>query len=342
MSNTIQNAVLSNWRGKCSNTGWISGNAVCCPHNGESADKRGRGGVILNADGGVSYACFNCNFKTGYVPGYDLSYKFKKLLRWMGVDDLLIFKLSIDATRERERQELLGLVKQEVKKEEVKTNFKKFSLPPESLDFMAWIEWHTLGDTQYSSGLVKAVEYISRRKIVMPKYKFYWSPSISHKMDHRVIVPFTWKNEVIGYTARAFTDGITPKYYTQVDNGYVFNFDAQQPNWKFVLVAEGIFDALSVDGVAVMRSEITNQQADLIESLDREIIVVPDWNKSGQHLIDAALRNEWSVSFPVWAETCTDINEAVVKYGKLYGIKTIFDGVEHRRLKIELKRRKYS
>lgn len=344
MSNTIQDAVLTNIPAKRANSkGWISFNAVCCHHNGESSDKRGRGGVILNGDGGVSYACFNCNFKTGYVPGYPLSYKFRKLLRWLNVDDLTIHKLAIDALREKERQEMLGLVKPEVKKEEVKTNFKKYPLPPEAMDFMAWIEWYELkGSQSYPPGFIKAVEYVSDRKIVMPSYTFYWSPDIAHKMDHRVIIPFMWKGETIGYTARTFVDGITPKYFNQIDDGYVFNMDMQKNSWQFVLVVEGIFDALSVDGVAVMKSVITNQQAELIESLDREIIVVPDWNKTGQNLIDAALHHGWAVSFPVWAETCVDVNEAVVKYGKLFVMKAILDGVERSKLKIELKRRKFS
>ena len=36
-------------------SGWISYNAPCCHHNGTSADTRGRGGLISNGDGGLSY-----------------------------------------------------------------------------------------------------------------------------------------------------------------------------------------------------------------------------------------------------------------------------------------------
>jgi hypothetical protein len=136
-------------------------------------------------------------------------------------------------------------------------------------------------------------------------------------------------------------DGLLPKYYTEVDSGYVFNIDTQERDWKFVLVGEGVIDALSIDGVACMGSDISKQQIDLIESLDREIIVVPDWNKSGQRLIDVALANKWAVAFPVWAETCEDINEAVKKYGKLFVIKTILDSVERSSLKIQLKRKTF-
>ena len=48
----------------------------------------------------------------------------------------------------------------------------------------------------------------------------------------------------------------------------------------------------------------------------------------------------WSVSYPVWHETCKDVNEAVVKYGKLFVLKAILAGKEISRLKIELKKKK--
>jgi len=344
MTTTIADTTIAAWKSgrktHTSSKGWIAGNACCCIHNGETIDKRGRGAVIANGDGGVSYHCFNCSFKTAYTPGYPLSYKFKKLLRWLNVDESDIFRLSIEAQREQQRQEMLGLVKIEVPKEEVKVNFKKFPLPEEAVTFYGMLEFHTLkDDTNYPMDYVHAVEYIADRKIDMQKYDFYWSPVTQHKMSKRAIIPFTWKNEVIGYTARAINDDIQPKYIQQIDAGYVYNIDKQQDDWKFVIICEGVLDAISVDGVAVLKSDISPQQIDIIESLNREIIVVPDWNKSGQHLIDIAIENGWSVSFPTWAETCEDINEAVIKYGKLFVLKDIIDNVEHNTLKIQLKRR---
>ena len=346
MSSVIANATLNAWttsrKTRTSSKGWVSGNACCCAHNGESVDKRGRGGLILGADGAVSYACFNCAFKTGYVPGYPLSYKFRKLLSWMGVDDLEIHRLAIEALREKERQELLGIIKPEEKKEELKVNFKKYPLPDEAVSFFGLIEFYELkGSVDYPAGFIHAVEYVAKRRIDMQQYDFYWSANTKLQMNRRVIVPFTWKNEIIGYSARALTDAVKPKYQSQIDDGYVFNIDRQERDWKFVIVAEGVFDALAIDGVAVLKSDITKQQIDIIESLDREIIVVPDQNKSGIRLIDAAIANGWSVSFPVWAETCEDISQAVEKYGKLFVMKTILDSVERSKLKIALKRKKF-
>jgi len=358
MTNPIQSTAVSAWtsgrKTRRDAKGWISGNAVCCPHNGESADTRGRGGMIANADGTVSYSCFNCNFRASYTPGYPLYYKFRKLLRWLNVDEAEIQRLNIEAKREQQRQELLGLVKIEHKKEEVKVDFKKEPLPDEALSFMGMMDFFILANEGIDEhqptpehfkplprGLIDSVEYVYDRKIDMQKYDFYWSTDTKNKMNKRVIIPFTWKNEIIGFTARALNDDITPKYIQHIDTGYVFNIDKQKKDWKVVIVCEGVFDAISIDAVAVLKSDITKTQIDIIEGLDREIIVVPDWNKTGGNLIDVALANSWSVSFPIWAETCVDINQAVQKYGKLFVLKTILDSIESNPLKIKLLRKKY-
>jgi DNA primase len=116
--------------------------------------------------------------------------------------------------------------------------------------------------------------------------------------------------------------------------------DAQKSSWQFVVVCEGPFDAMSVDGVAVCGAEISDQQAELIDRLQREVVVVPDRDLTGRRLVDRAIELGWSVSFPVWLETCKDINEAVVKYGKLFVLKSIIDTRETNRLKIELKKKR--
>lgn len=347
ISDTILQAWTTGRKTHRSAKGWITGNAVCCPHNGETADKRGRGGLIISdGDNSVSYSCFNCQYRASYTPGYPLSYKFRKLLKWLNVDEAEIQRLNIEAKREQQRQELLGIVKPEVKKEEIKTSFKKESLPDEAISFLGLVEFYELSMTDlevrsYPNNFVTAVEYVSNRKIDMQKYEFYWSDNTKFKMNNRVIIPFTWKNEIVGYSARAFNDNITPKYIQQVDSGYVFNIDKQGKDWSVVIVCEGVFDAISVDGVAVLRADINQQQIDIIESLDREIIVVPDFDQSGGNLIDIAIKNGWSVSFPVWSETCKDINQAVIKYGKLFTLKTILDAKETSELKIKLMKKKY-
>ena len=122
MLTTIQDAVklLLPARRKTNPTsGWVSFNAPCCVHNGETADTRGRGGLVFNPDGGTSYHCFNCNFTANYTPGRHLNYKFRKLLSWLGASENDVRRLVIDAIRVKELVAPESIV-EEVVQEEIK------------------------------------------------------------------------------------------------------------------------------------------------------------------------------------------------------------------------------
>jgi DNA primase len=166
-------------------------------------------------------------------------------------------------------------------------------------------------------------------------YPYYWTPRTETKFDRRVIIPFFWQGEIVGYTARLAVRG-NPKYFTSTPAGYVFNMDRQTEDRKFVIVTEGPFDAIAIDGVAILGSDIGDAQVDLIESLNKQIIMMPDNDSAGNKLITQALKYNWDVSFPTWYDTCKDINEAVLNYGKIFTLKNILDNVQSTRLKIQL------
>jgi Toprim-like len=340
MLNSIQDSVkllLPARRKTNAASGWISFNAPCCQYNGESADTRGRGGLVMNADGGTSYHCFNCNFKASYVPGRHLTYKFRRLLNWLGADENTVKRLVIDAIRIRELiapEQLVEAVEQE------EINFRARALPTEALTFYQWESWYTLKDSDVHKEFHDAVIYSAGRHIDIIKYNLMWTPETQYNLNRRVIVPFTWRNEIVGYTARAVYDGVRPKYHSSYEPGYVFNVDRQLPTSKFVIVCEGPFDAMAIDGVAILGNECNEQQADIIDSLGREVIVVPDADRAGAKLVDAAIEYGWSVSYPVWQSTCKDVGSAVEQYGKLFVLKSILAGKETSRLKIELKKKK--
>ena len=343
MINQIADATINLWKSgrktkTNSSSGWISGNAVCCTHNGESADTRGRGGFIVNKDSAVSYSCFNCNFRASYTPGRHLTYKFRKLLAWLGADENTVKRLVIDAIRIRELvapEQIVEVAEQE------EINFKARPLPEEAQTFHALSNFYTLNnDRNVPNEFHNSVLYVASRKIDLSKYEFYWTPETQYNLHRRVIIPFTWRNQIIGYTARAVDENVKPKYHNSHEPNYVFNVDRQLRDAKFVIVVEGPFDAMAVDGVAILGNECHEQQADIIDSLGREVIVVPDADKAGIKLIDAALEYGWSVSFPVWQETHKDVASAVEAYGKLFVIKSILEAKQTNKLKIELYKKK--
>jgi hypothetical protein len=340
MLNIISNFVKTILPAKRKTTpsGWTSFNGVCCPHNGESADTRGRGGLTANADGSVSYHCFNCGFKASYQPGRHLTFKFRKLLGWLGANDGDVKRLVIEAIRIKDL-----VAPEQVKEPEEKIEFKVRDLPKDALSFQQLLTHHILDDFNNVPTLLNsAVDYIKQRKVDHTKYDFLWTDSTEHSLHQRVIIPIIWEGKPIGYTSRAFTDGVKPKYYSHYEPNVVFNTNNQQRDWKFVIVCEGPFDAMAIDGVAVLGNEVAEVQADIIDALGREVIVVADADKSGAKLVDAAIKYGWSVSFPVWQEDadCKDISDAVVKYGKLFVLKSIIDAKETSKLKIELLRKR--
>mgnify|MGYP003332889093 CR=1 FL=1 len=339
MLTTIQDAVKSFLpvKRKTSTSGWTSFNAVCCEHNGESRDTRGRGGVISNTNGSISYSCFNCGFKANYTPGRHLNYKFRKFLSWLGADENSIKRLVIDAIRIKEivAPEQIEEVREEI-------TFKPRPLPAEAQTLQALHTFYEISNnnTSVPREFHDAVIYSASRQVDLIKYNCYWTPEQAYNLHKRLVIPFTWQGQIIGYTARAIYDEVKPKYHSQYEPNYVFNVDQQKPDSKFVIVVEGPFDAMAIDGVAILSNECSEVQADIIDGLGREVIVVPDADQAGKKLIDAAIEYGWSVSYPIWQETHKDVSSAVTNYGRLFVLKSILEAKQTSRLKIELLKKK--
>ena len=307
---------------KASPSGWLSFNAPCCQHNGNSPDRRGRGGIKIS-DQGWSWHCFNCGYTASFILGRTFSYKARRLLSWLGVSDRDIEFANLESLRHRS---IYGIVedRQRVANVLQGIDFEERDLPPAS-------------------------------ELITPEHPLYWNYCRERRVPENfpmmtpirtdgvhwtrpcVIVPFTHDNKIVGYTAR-FIDGKSPKFISEQQPGYVFGTDLQDPTWQHVLVMEGIFDALSINGVAVLHNDISDAQARLIRSLGREITVVPDQDKAGLELIDRAMELGWAVSIPAWQD-CKDVNDAVKKYGRLGTLLTIMQARETSRIKIELRKK---
>ena len=307
---------------KASPSGWLSFNAPCCQHNGNTPDRRQRGGIKTN-ESGWSYHCFNCGYTASFILGRTLSYKARRLLSWLGVPEREIDLANLESLKHRS---IYGIVedRQRVANLLQGIEFEESDLPPAS-------------------------------ELITPEHPLYWNYCRERQVPENfpmmtpirtdgvhwtrpcVIVPFTHDNKIVGYTAR-FIDGKSPKFISEQQPGYVFGTDLQDPSWQHVLVMEGIFDALSIGGLAVLHNDISDAQARLIRSLGREITVVPDQDQAGLELIDRAMELGWAVSIPAWQD-CKDVNDAVKKYGRLGTLLTIMQARETSRIKIELRKK---
>ena len=299
---------------KKTSSGWLSGNAVCCIHRGDTQDKRGRGGLKIS-DNGWSYSCFNCGYTASFVLGRNLTFKARKLLEWMNVPQEEIERMNLESLKHKSIEGILG-ERQLIVNQLQNIVFEDRDLPADT---------QPLNET--------AQEYLRSRRLPVDypfMYKTMPRPGI--------VIPFTHDNQVVGHTTR-FLDDRIPKYIQDIQPGYVFGTDLQGANWQYAIVVEGVFDALSINGLAVLHADINEAQARLIRSLGREVTVVPDQDEAGMRLVDRAVELGWAVSMPEWPEGIKDVNDAVIRWGRLATLITIMQARETSRIKIELRKK---
>ena len=279
-----------------------------------------RGGIKFDGQTNWSMHCFNCGYKCNFTLGRTISQKTRQLLVWCGIDDVDIQRWSLESLQQKD---MIDFSKPRVK---VKIKFKDHTLPlGELLD---------KNNPQHKV----FVDYVQRRGISIDEYPFLITPDEPGRMGNRVVIPYTYKNKIVGHTSR-FLDDRTPKYLNEQQPGYVFNIDIQKSDWSVCILTEGIFDALAIDGVAVMHDDISNEQAQLLSTLNKTIIVVPDRDKTGLKLCDRALELGYQVSLPDWDTSVKDTNDAVRKYGKLPTLLSILQSATNSKIKVELRKK---
>lgn len=319
-------------RRRVGSKGWITCNAVCCHHRGHRQDNRSRGNFLFTPEGIIVYNCYNCGFRTRF-DGARLSKNFESLMDWLGVsyEDTKKVKLELMHTRldgTDGKPAMVGVV--------LTHDFKEIALPQKAVPIESMVN-----DEELSDDFMSALEYLGTRgNAVMNGWNYHWSPSPKWDMNKRIVIPFYHRNKVVGWTARyvGTPPNGTPRYYnSDLQTGYLFNGDVLNKYGRsFVTVHEGPFDAISVDGVATLGSELSREQIAWLNNCEMEKIVVPDRQRNNQGLIDAALANGWSVSFPDWEEDIKDSADATKRYGKLFTLSTIMRSHTKNQLELSL------
>lgn len=305
---------------KLTPSGWYSFNAVCCH------DTRNRGGYIVNDGDAVTYHCFHCGFKASWQPGRQLSKSMKQLMRYLNIPDDVINKLSFEAIK------LLSEQSEHLKLNPIPT-FDFRSLPLEAEPIINFID-------NVPTELIPVLNYIQTRGLYLEDYNFYWTPKPG--FNNRLIIPFFYQNKIVGYTAREISDIPSKyKYISEQQPGYVFNLDNQRDERNMVIVCEGPLDAISIDGCALLGSEIKEQQNCLLQQLHKELVLVPDRDAAGRKVIRQALEYGWSVSMPDFPEGIKDINDSIIKLGRLATLYLIVQAKQSNSLKIQLREKQW-
>jgi hypothetical protein len=320
--NIITDTLLMYWqtgrRTKKTPSGWITGNAPCCQ------DTRYRGGFIVNAGDAVTFHCFNCSFKASWQPGRHISKNMKDLMRFMNMSDSEISKITLEAFRIESSETVLL--------ETMLPKFETRTLPIDAAPISSFLD-------NIPENLLPVLEYMAERHLCLDDYPFHWTPKSG--FNDRLIIPYYYDKQLVGYTARRIGSDKNPRYFSEQQPDFVFNLDRQTYERAFVIVCEGPIDAISVDGCAILGSQIKDKQDWLLKRLNKEIILVPDRDHEGPKTVEQAIEFGWSVSMPEWPAGVKDVNDAVIKLGRLATLWLITQAKQNYALKIQLRAKQF-
>jgi len=250
-------------------------------------------------------------------------------MKQFGIEESDIQRLQLELLKEQDVATLL--LKQKKRDEPVHIDWAKMALPQGAVP----IKDYAGGGSDF----VNAVEYLYERGFDITDNRLWYSDTKTPaRMYKRFIVPFFYKGIPVGYTARWIgnpPEGM-PKYYNQQPkNNFVYGLDSQTKDKNVVIVTEGQLDAIFTDGVAIGSNNINDDQANIIDSLNKRVIVLPDADSAGMRMVNKAVDRGWGVAFPDW-DNCKDAADAAMKYGRLYTLRSILDSVVTNTTKIKV------
>ena len=251
-----------------------------------------------------------------------------------GADESEVQRLQLELLQEDQLATLIG--RDEERNRPVRIDWPEIQLPEDAKPIGQY--------TSVDENLRNAIQYLYDRGFDPLDSNFWYSPSkLPGRMHNRFIIPFFYKNKIVGYTARWIgnvPEGM-PKYFKQTPpKNFVYGLDRQTSDKRTVIVTEGELDAIVTDGIAIGSNNCNDEQANIIDSLHKRVIVLPDADKSSMRLVNKAVERGWEVAFPEW-EDCKDAGDAILKYGRLYTVKTIMDSAESSSTKIKILAKKY-
>jgi len=324
--------LATGWRS--SSGGWVTGNCPACVRMGEPRpDTKRRGGFQFGDDEWV-YHCFNCKLKTGWGKGHKMNSGTKLLLREFGINDSDLQRIQIELMREEETAQLLNPLPEPTPP--YRPDWKEVDLP-EGAELFDDIDY-----TKINMNLQTGLEMLHRRQLTHWDDWAYTSKDFKYR--RRILLPYRYDDKIVGYTARYIgtpPDGKTPKYLNTKPPHFVFNLDRQNSDRTVVVVTEGDFDAISIDGVALGSNTVSDEQASLINSLRRKTVLLPDADHAGNELIEPAIKHGWSVAFPEWMESYKDASEASLHLGRTFVLKSTLAIATDNPTKIRVLAKKY-
>lgn len=316
---------------RSSNTGFTN---YCCPlciFRGHSRpDRKHRCGIKYVGET-IGINCFNCHFKSRYRLGELLGSDMRFFLEQMGVPKRDVKMLNFWA--EQIRTQLANDPSMQHQLNVIATpEFPTIDLPSQAHSLQTWASV-ACDEADYH----EAVSYLrARGSEIAGATTYFWTPITTHDLHRRIIIPCYCEQRLVGWTARATSDDIAPRYIKETPSHLLFNIDLlRAPKRAYILLVEGVFDALAIDGIAALGGSLNEQQIAWINQSEKQVIVVPDRDRAGSHLIDIAIQQNWPVATPHygkhqwWDADIKDAAAAVQRYGKLFTLRSIITTCVH-------------
>lgn len=268
------------------------------------ADYKERAGFKFDGDQ-IIFACFNCGKKAVYEEGSGkLSASFKRILTAFGLSDNQLNEVTGSAFFNKKE------TSKEITLETLRPPPKLFT-PEVELPLHSYL----IGAEHHKELQIPLIEYLLKRQLDPTELQVYFS--LDKGYLNRVIVPCLRNGKIIYWQARTIIDGVKPRYMSPgiskeavlwgYDNLYK---DLDQP----LFITEGIFDAASIKGVALLGSKLNETKLEILNRCHRRKIVVVDRDKTGKNLAELALQHSWDITFPPE----DDVNNSVQKYGLMF------------------------
>jgi hypothetical protein len=258
----------------------------------------------------VVYRCFNCGAKVWYEEGSgELIKTGQKLLIALGIPkadvDRVLSSCLFGNLVEKREDKVLTL---DALRNKVSTDTPTISLPALSAP---------LGSPHHLDLQAPLLDYLHRRKVDPVAVKAHFS---THpRFMGRVIIPFYRGGRVIYWQARAVDQGVKPRYLsaTTSRSAVLYNYDALA-RWSTqpLFVTEGVFDAMGVDGVALLGSSISAAQLEVLRACKRRLVFVIDRDNTGEALAKQVGEAGWETTFV--DARAADINDSICRWGRIY------------------------
>jgi hypothetical protein len=273
-------------------------------------DYQERAGFKFNPEG-PWFSCFNCGLRVSHEEGRTtMTNRFRSVLEAYGIrkqqiDEVLGATFFKKATEPKEIT-LASLEKT------VSLHTPEVKLPAHS---------HPLGADHHDELQAPLIEYLLARGQDPVKLQAHFS--LDQKFLNRVILPCTRNGKVIFWQARTITAGVKPRYLSPSvsKEAVLWGYDNmwKDPD-KPLFIAEGIFNAAPLDGVALIGSKLNEAKIEILNKCRRRKIVLMDKDGNGELLAQAALKHGWEISWPGERGEMLDVDDCVQERGILYTV----------------------